>query len=101
MSDFQRDQTRRSWWLWRSPALVWLALVVLFGASLGLAYVPLGSGNIALNLLIAAVMIVLVVTFLMDLKSAKALIRIVALAGLLWLILMFTLTFNDYLSRYY
>ena len=55
-----------------------------------------GSGNIALNLLIAAVMIVLLVTFLMDLKSAKALIRVVAAAGLLWLILMFTLTFNDY-----
>jgi cytochrome c oxidase subunit 4 len=65
------------------------------------AYVPLGNGNIALNLLIAAVMIVLLVIFLMDLRSAKALIRIVALAGLLWLILMFTLTFNDYLSRYY
>ncbi|HEV2716040.1 MAG TPA: hypothetical protein VGU64_12310 [Terriglobales bacterium] len=65
------------------------------------AYVPLGNGNIALNLLIAAVMIVLLVIFLMDLRSAKALIRIVALAGLLLLILMFTLTFNDYLSRYY
>jgi cytochrome c oxidase subunit 4 len=101
MSDFPREQTWRSWWLWQSPAVVWLALVVLFGASLGSAYVPLGNGNIALNLLIAAVMIVLLVIFLMDLRSAKALIRIVALAGLLLLILMFTLTFNDYLSRYY
>ena len=101
MSNARRSQTWRSWWLWQSPALVWLALVALFGASLGSAYVPLGNGNVTLNLLIAAVMIVLLVTFLMDLKSAKALIRIVALAGLLWLILMFTLTFNDYLSRYY
>jgi caa(3)-type oxidase subunit IV len=47
------------------------------------------------------IMIVVLVTFLMDLKGATALIRVVAAAGLLWLILMFALTFNDYLSRYY
>jgi cytochrome c oxidase subunit IV len=96
-----RDQTRRSWWLWQGPALVWLALLVLFGASFASAYLPLGTGNIAVNLLIAAIMIVVLVTFLMDLKNATALIRVVAAAGLLWLILMFALTFSDYLSRYY
>lgn len=101
MSDFCRDEYRRPWWLWQGPGLVWFALVVLFGASLGSAYLPLGNGNITVNLLIAAIMIVLLVSFLMDLKSAKALIRVVAAAGLLWLILMFTLTFNDYLTRYY
>jgi caa(3)-type oxidase subunit IV len=46
-------------------------------------------------------MIALLFIFLMDLKSAKALLRVVAASGLLWLILMFTLTFSDYLSRYY
>jgi cytochrome c oxidase subunit IV len=101
MSDVRRDQPWRSWWLWQGPGLIWLALVVLFGSSLGSAYLPLGTGNITVNLLIAAIMIVLLVSFLMDLKSAKALIRVVAAAGLLWLILMFTLTFNDYLTRYY
>jgi cytochrome c oxidase subunit 4 len=60
-----------------------------------------GSCNLALNLLIAAIMIVVLVTFLMDLNGATALIRVVASAGLLWLILMFALTFSDYLSRYH
>ena len=101
MNDSARDQARRPWWLWQAPALVWLALLVLFGASFASAYVPLGAGNLALNLLIAAIMIVMLVTFLMDLKSATALIRVVAMAGLLWLILMFALTFSDYLTRYY
>jgi cytochrome c oxidase subunit IV len=101
MTDIGHDHSRRSWWLWKSPALVWVSLVVLFGASLSSAYLPLGDGNIAVNLLIAAVMILLLVTFLMDLKSARALFRVVAGAGLLWLILMFSLMFSDYLSRYY
>jgi cytochrome c oxidase subunit IV len=95
------DNTRRSWWLWQGPALVWLVLLILFGATLGSAYLPLGTGNLTVNLVIAAIMIVVVVIFLMDLKSATALIRVVAAAGLFWLILMFGLTFNDYLSRYY
>ena len=81
--------------------MVWLVLLALFGASFASAYLPLGAGNIAINLLIAMIMIVVLVTFLMDLKGATALIRVVAAAGLLWLILMFALTFNDYLSRYY
>jgi cytochrome c oxidase subunit IV len=96
-----RDHPRRSWWLWQVPALVWVVLLILFGASLGSAYLPLGAGNVALNLLIAAIMIVVLVTFLMDLKGAAALLQVVAGAGLLWLVLMFALTFNDYLSRYY
>ena len=87
--------------LWKSPAIAWFALVVLFGASLGSAYLPLGSGNIVANLLIAAIMIGVLVTFLMDLKNSSALIRVVAAAGLFWAVLMFVLTFNDYLSRHY
>jgi cytochrome c oxidase subunit 4 len=62
---------------------------------------PLGVGNLALNLLIAAIMIVVLVTFLMYLKEAAALLHVVAGAGLLWLLLLFALTFSDYLSRYY
>jgi caa(3)-type oxidase subunit IV len=97
----QSRDSALAWRLWKGPGLTWLALVALFAASLGSAYVPLGAGNVATNLLIAAVMVALLVTFLMDLKSAKTIIRIVAAAGLFWTILMFTLTFNDYLSRHY
>lgn len=97
----RQNNARLSWRAWKGPGLVWLALIVLFTISLGSAYLPLGDGNITVNLAIAAIMIALLVIFLMDLKNAKAIVRIVAGAGLFWLILMFALTFNDYLSRYY
>lgn len=99
--DARPRSEQEAWWLWKGPTLVWLVLILLFAASLGSAYFPLGLGNVAANLGIAAVMIVLLVTFLMDLRSAQTIVRIVAAAGLFWLILMFSLTFNDYLSRYY
>lgn len=96
-----RNPNRNAWWLWQAPALVLIVLLILFGANLGSAYWSLGAGNLALNLFIAAIMLVVLFTFLMDLKGAAALLRVIAGAGLLWLILMFSLTFSDYLSRYY
>lgn len=87
--------------LCKGPAVAWLALVALFVANVGSAYLPLGSGNVAINLLIAAVMVVVLATFLMGLRNSTILLRIIALSGLFWTIIMFALTFNDYLSRHY
>jgi cytochrome c oxidase subunit 4 len=87
--------------LWKGPAAAWLGLLALFAVSLGSTYVPLGAGNVTVNLLIAAIMIGVLVTFLMDLRRANSLTRIVAAAGLFWIALMFALTFTDYLSRHY
>ncbi len=91
----------QAWRLWKGPVLAWLALIVLFALSLGSAYLPLRAGNVAVNLFIAAVMVAVLVMVLMDLRNTMALIRVVAAAGLFWTILMFALTFNDYLSRHY
>lgn len=85
--------------IWRGPLLAWFALVVLFGISLGSAYLPLGAGNGAANLLIAVVMAIVLAVFLMDLRNATILIRVVAVAGLFWTVMMFALTFSDYLNR--
>jgi cytochrome c oxidase subunit IV len=87
--------------LWVEPAIVWLVLIVLFALSLGSAYLPLGNFNVALNLIIAAIMIVLLLAFLMDLRHSGILLRLFAGAGFLWTIFMFALTFTDYLSRHY
>ena len=54
---------------------------MLLAASFSSAYLPLGAGNVAVNLVIAALMIVLLATFLMDLANATALVRIVAVRG--------------------
>ncbi len=85
--------------LWRGPALAWGLLILLFAISLGSAYIPIGPGNLVLNLLIAAMMAIVLAVFLMDLRSSQILVRIVAIAGLFWLLIMFSLTFSDYLAR--
>ena len=87
--------------LWLGPGMVWLGLLALFAVTSGSAYLPLGVFNIAVNLFIAAVMIVLLAIFLMDLRRSSALLRLLAGAGLFWSIFMFALTFTDYLSRHY
>ena len=88
-----------TWPLWKGPLAVWVALLVLLTISAGSAYAPLGPFNAAINLAIAAVMLGLLATFLMNLRLANALVRLFAASGLFWLIFMFALTFVDYLSR--
>jgi cytochrome c oxidase subunit 4 len=85
--------------LWTGPALVWLILLALLAVSIASAFLPLASLNTTLNLLIAAVMIALLMIYLMDLRHANALLRILAGAGLFWTLFMFALTFADYLTR--
>jgi cytochrome c oxidase subunit IV len=87
--------------LWLEPAAVWVGLLILFAITCATAYVPLGTWNITINLIIAAAMIVLLATFLMDLRRSSALFHLLAGAGLFWTIFMFALTFTDYLSRHY
>jgi cytochrome c oxidase subunit 4 len=87
--------------LWRGPLLAWVALMVLFAINLASSCVPLGRANVVINLLIAVVMAATLFIVLMDLRNAKALIRVVAVAGLFWMMMLFSLTFSDYLSRTY
>ena len=86
-------------WLVAGPALIWLILLGLLAASCWSAFLPLGSYNTALNLAITAIMLLVLAIFLMNLARASALLRLVASAGLLWVVFLFVLTFADYLSR--
>jgi cytochrome c oxidase subunit IV len=85
--------------IWLRSTAVWATLVLLGLASLGTAYLPLGPFNMPLNLAIAGMMVILLWLFLMDLIGSEVLVRLIAVAGLLWLAFMFALTFSDYLSR--
>jgi cytochrome c oxidase subunit 4 len=85
--------------IWLRPTAVWIALVMLGLASLGSAYLPLNAFNVPLKLAIAGIMVILLWLFLMDLIGSEILIRLIAVAGVVWLAFMFALTFSDYLSR--
>jgi cytochrome c oxidase subunit IV len=90
---------RRPAHIWLRPIAAWVALVVLGFGSLGSAYLPLNAFNTPLNLAIAGVMVILLWLFLMDLIGSDALLRLIAVAGLMWLSFMFALTFSDYFTR--
>lgn len=85
--------------LWIKPSLVWLALMLLLGATVGSAYIPLGALNTAINYIIAAGKAALVFIFFMHLNRSPAFLRLAAVTGFLWLTFLFSLTFADYITR--
>jgi caa(3)-type oxidase subunit IV len=86
-------------WIWRGPFIVWLALMVLLGLTAFLGYLPMGGTNAAVNFPIAALMVALLAIFLMRLRNAQGVVWLAALSGLVFLFIMFLLTFGDYFNR--
>lgn len=93
------DAGRNTIALWRKPSLIWLALMLLLGLTVGSAYIPLGIGNGLINYGVAVAKAALVLVFFMHLDRSRALVRLAAMTGLLWLVFMFSLSFGDYLTR--
>jgi cytochrome c oxidase subunit 4 len=82
-----------------SLVLTWAGLLALLAATLVLAYVPMGSLNLAAGLGISALKALLVVVVFMKLMASGHLVRVTAAAGLFWLALLFALGATDYLTR--
>lgn len=80
-------------------AFVWLALILLASSSWLIAYLPVGSFHTVAALGIAAVKALLVVIFFMHLKHSSAVVRMASAVGIIWLMVLFTFTLSDYLSR--
>lgn len=83
----------------RRFGLIWLALIALLFLSCFLAYVPLGRWNLPVGVVIAVIKAGLVVAFFMGLEKATSLNRLAASAGIVFLLVMFTLTFSDLFTR--
>ena len=83
----------------RTYVLVFLALLALTAATIGLCYVDLGAWHSTVGLAIAASKAVLIVLFFMHVLHGKRLIWMVALSGLFWLGILMALTLTDYASR--
>jgi len=78
---------------------VYVALLVLLGATVGAAYIDLGPWGVVLAFLIAAVKAALVALFFMHLKDSGKMVWVYALVGLIWLATMIVGTLNDYFTR--
>jgi cytochrome c oxidase subunit 4 len=83
----------------RRVGFTWVALLALMGASLGSAFIALGAGNFAVSLAIATVKAALVAWIFMQLRRAPPATRMVAMAGLLFLALLMSLSGFDYATR--
>jgi cytochrome c oxidase subunit IV len=78
---------------------VWILLLLLLAATSATAYLDLGEKAAALHVGVAALQILLVWLFFMNLRGSDGAVRLFAILGFFWLALMFSLTFGDYSTR--
>lgn len=78
---------------------VFFALLVLTGATVGVAYLDLGWANNIVAMAIAVAKALLVLWFFMHLRYSTRMTKVTALAGFFWLGGMIVITLLDYLTR--
>ena len=78
---------------------VWLALMIGTGLTVLAAEVDLGALNNVVMLVIACTKAALVVLFFMHVRWSTRLTMVVAASGFFWLLILFGMTMQDYLSR--
>jgi cytochrome c oxidase subunit 4 len=83
----------------RTYVLVYLVLLLLLGASVAAAFFNLGPFNLVLALAIATFKSALVVIYFMHAREYSSLVKFFILAGILWLVMLISLTLSDYLTR--
>ena len=83
----------------RTYAVVFVVLAALTISTYVAAFAPLGAGNLAVGLAIAAAKAILIAVYFMHAKYGPTAVRAVIGAGLLWLGVMLVLTMSDYLTR--
>ena len=82
------------------PALfAWLGLLGLTVLTSLLGFVDLGAMTPVIALIIAVVQACLIVGFLMHAKNDIPLVRVVIAGGIIWFLILVTLTQTDYLTR--
>jgi cytochrome c oxidase subunit IV len=95
MSPFREELRKRM----RTPALTWLALMVLLGviSAIG-AITPYDHWWVA-EVLCMGTMIVLVVLFSMEMWRHQPIVRLFSVLGFFWVSILFGMIMVDYLTR--
>jgi len=79
--------------------LTWVGLMILLALTCASSYFPMGNWNSVVNIGISCAKGLLIAVFFMHLRHAGALLRIVAIVGLLWLGILFGLSWSDFGAR--
>jgi cytochrome c oxidase subunit 4 len=91
-----RDEARKEM---RICLATYAGLILLLATTMAVSLVHLGSLNPILNLGVAAIKAGLIFWVFMHLREMPPLVRLVSVAALLWLGIMFTLGLADWLTR--
>lgn len=83
----------------RRVLLTYVALLALLALTMLVGSVDLGWTNAVANLAIATLKALLILWVFMHLREMTAFLRLVAVAGLLWLGLLVTLGLGDWMTR--
>jgi cytochrome c oxidase subunit IV len=80
---------------WRNCA----ALMLLLALTWTIGYINLGMFNVVIALAIAIIKATLVALFFMHIKGSSRLLHLAMTVGLIWLLIMLSLTLTDYFTR--
>lgn len=83
----------------RSAIFTWLGLLLLLAITAATSRFDLGWGNVAVNLAVAVAKAALILIVFMRLKANAVVLRLAAAATILWVGIMYALTFADYANR--
>ena len=83
----------------RTYYIIFGILMLLLLLTIGASWLDLGRANFIVAVLIAAVKATLITLYFMHLRDSTPLTKLVAFAGLLFLVILFSLAFTDYWSR--
>ena len=85
----------------KSYLLVFVALIVLTGTTVAVSFIELGEWNIIVALAIAIIKASLVVLIFMNVRNSSSLTKLFVVAGLIWLLILISLTLADYWTRHW
>jgi cytochrome c oxidase subunit 4 len=85
----------------RTYTIVFVGLLALLALAVITAAFDLGRWNLPVSLGIAVANTVLIMLFFMLLVYSSPLIRVLAAGALLWLTILISLTFGDYVTRHW
>jgi len=78
---------------------IWIALLLLLALTCGSSFIAMGRFNLIANVAIAVAKALLVAIFFMQVLKAGHTVRLVALAGVVWLAFLVVLSVNDFAWR--
>jgi cytochrome c oxidase subunit 4 len=79
--------------------LIFILLMVGLVVTVAAAFVNLGEMNMIVAMTIAAIKAALVILYFMHVKFASRLTKVFVAASFTWLVILFGMTFMDYISR--